>query len=98
MIYEGIPNYYDADKVTKMTGNGARQEWFGVKEKEKHLVCAGCNGTHKVEKVLAIHGADYKELVWRCGCGGYIVSITYGGDEDSLKQSPLSNTGRNIDR
>ena len=45
MIYEGMLNYYDTDKITRTTGNGTRQEWFGVKEKEKHLVCAGCDGT-----------------------------------------------------
>lgn len=77
MIYEGMINYYDTDKITRTTGNGTRQEWFGVKEKEKHLVCAGCDGTRKAERVMAIHGANYTELVWRCGCGRHIVSITY---------------------
>ena len=38
MIYEGMINYYDTDKITRTTGNGTRQEWFGAKEKEKHLV------------------------------------------------------------
>ena len=26
MIYEGMSNYYDADKIARTTGNGTRQE------------------------------------------------------------------------
>ena len=80
MIYEGMSNYYDTDKIVRTTGNGTRQEWFGVKEKEKHLVCAGCDGTRKAKKVMDHPRSDYTELVWCCGCGGHIVSITYRGE------------------
>lgn len=82
-IHEGMPNYYDADKISRTTGNGARQEWFGVKEKGKSLVCAACDGTHKARRVLAIHGAGYKELIWRCECGNYLISVTYGEKGDN---------------
>jgi len=68
---------YDAEKLTRFVGDGVRQEWYGVKETEKGLACAGCNAIDKAEKLLTIHGAACKEIIWRCRCGNYIVSITH---------------------
>lgn len=71
------PEFDDKEKIIRLVGNGAKQEWYGVKENRKGLACARCNSTNKAKTILVLHRANWKEIIWQCECGNYIVSITH---------------------
>ena len=86
MVFEGIPNYYHEDKVTRIVGGGVLQEWYGmVMTEQSNLVCSKCHEAHKAETVFAIHGEERQVLVYRCECGNYHTSITYKPETDGLR-------------
>ncbi|WP_029540364.1 hypothetical protein [Selenomonas sp. AB3002] len=86
MVFEGIPNYYHEDKVTRIVGDGILQEWYGtIKTEEGGLACSKCHEAYKAKTVFAIHGEERQTLVYRCECGNYRISITHKPDTDPLR-------------
>ena len=84
MKFEGVPNYYHTEKITRVVGNGFRQDWYGVRQGEKNLVCAKCGGTHKVRKLFAVHEKDRGIIAWKCECGNFEISVTHKPETDTL--------------
>ena len=75
--YAGKINLYEEDKIAKKH-HPTSQDWYGVTKTEDRMVCAICNDEQEKKGILAIHGDNMTELIWKCGCGNFIVSRTYG--------------------